>query len=73
MVYGTKEARQKAKKAHKGRSKKARTADESKQAKRTMTASFKNVEKWMKNPNKYDIKLVDTKRRKKKVKKKVKK
>ena len=67
MVYGTKQARQKAKKVHKGRSKRAKAADESKQAKRTLTANFKNVEKWMKSPNRYDIKLIDTK---KKVKKK---
>ena len=67
MVYGTKEAREKAKKAHKRRSKRARGADESKQAKKILTANFKNVEKWIKNPNRYDIKLIDTK---KKVKKK---
>ena len=73
MVFGEKEARKKAKKIHKGRSKKAQTADESKQAKRTLSASFKNVEKWMKNPNRYDIKLVDTNKRKKKGKKKAKK
>ena len=69
MVYGTKQARQKAKKAHKGRSERAKVADESKQAKKTLTANFKNVEKWMKNPNRYDIKLIDTKKKTKRKKK----
>lgn len=65
MAFGTKQARQKAQKHHKGRSKKARIADESKQAKKVLTATFKNIEKWMKHPERYDIKLVDTKKKSK--------
>lgn len=63
MVFGTKQARAKAQKHHKGRSKRARAADEGKQAKRVLTATFKNIEKWMKNPGRYDIKLIDTKKK----------
>ena len=64
MVFGTKQARAKAKKHHKERSKRARAADEGKQAKRVLAATFKNIEKWMKNSGRYDIKLIDTKEEK---------
>jgi len=55
-----KSARQKAKKIHKTRTKRAKTMDARQSAKKTLSANFKNVEKWAKHPERYDIRLVDT-------------
>lgn len=56
-----KSARAKAKKVHETRTKRARTMDARQSAKKTLSANFKNVEKWAKHPERYDIRLVDTK------------
>jgi len=56
-----KSARAKAKKIHTTRTKRAKTMDARQSAKKTLSANFKNVEKWAKHPERYDIKLVDTK------------
>lgn len=60
-AFGEKSSRAKAKKIHKGRSKRAKTMDARQSAKKTLSANFKNVEQWAKHPGRYDVQLVDTK------------
>jgi len=48
------------KEAHAKRSQRARTLDNKKKAKRTLSPTRENFKRWQKRPNRYDLKGVDT-------------
>lgn len=52
--------KRKAKSIQKKRTKRSKTMDAKKTAKRTLTSTSKNVEKWTKKPGRYDIFEIDT-------------